>query len=143
MMPMIPTNSSQRVLQWKHSSQTRDPFPSHQSSHTCLRACCLLSSSVLRSSRSRAILFDSFSLIALSYAFASSLLLGDFTPNAPAINRPAVAVDFSGRCDVVACAGLDRPTDDCEEYTEGNSPHAVSALCADGDIGVGGGALGM
>lgn len=54
-----------------------------------------------------------------------------------------MAVDFSGRSDVVACAGLDRPTDDCGEYTDGNSPHAVSTLRADGDIGVGGGAFGM
>ncbi len=118
-------------------------FVYYQSSHTCLRACCLRSSSILRSSRSLAILFDSFSRTALSYALASSVFFGAFTPSAPAIIRPAVAVDFSGRCDGDACAGLDRPIDGSGEYADGNSPHAVPDLRADGDMGVGGGALGM
>ena len=42
------------------------------------------------------LLFRSFSLTARSYALLSSVFLGDFTPNAPAIKRSAAAEDFSG-----------------------------------------------
>jgi hypothetical protein len=68
-----------------------------QSSQIAFFLASLSSASLLSLSLSSALLFFSFSLIARSNSLSSSVRRGARTPNAPAINRPATAVVFSGR----------------------------------------------
>ena len=78
----------------------------------------------------------SCSFTALSYALCSSVFLGVLTPSAPAISLPATAVDFSG----LLLSSSPRSRYEAAGYAElGVSQDGKP----DGEIGVGGGALGM